>query len=110
MYGSMFLIGAALALAGGVGMFLPPGYRAGVLLALLAGTGVGIAGIAVGSSGFADGAAEDFWRVFFISSIAGFATVAAGLVVAWRRAERIAGRDPGPPARAVRGSAGGASS
>ena len=39
MYGSMFLIGAALALAGGVGVFLPPGDRAGVVLALLGGCG-----------------------------------------------------------------------
>lgn len=88
MYGSMFLIGAALALAAGVGLFLPPGYRSGVVLALLAGAGVGIAGLAIGSSSFSSGAPEDWWRVFFVSSIAGFATVAAGLTVAWRRRVR----------------------
>lgn len=86
MYGSLFLIGAALALAGGIGLFLPPGYRAGVVLALLAGAGVGIAGLAIGSSSFASGAPEDWWRAFFVSSIAGFATVATGLTVAWSRA------------------------
>ncbi len=87
MYGSMFLIGTALALGGGMGVFLPPGYRSPVLLALLAGAGVGIAGLAVGWAFLNDGAAvDDWWRVFFVSSIAGFATVAAGLAVAWRRA------------------------
>jgi hypothetical protein len=86
MYGSMFLIGAALALAGGIGLLLPQGSRAGVVLALLAGAGVGIAGLAIGSSSFTSGDPEDFWRVFFVSSIAGFATVATALTVAWRRA------------------------
>lgn len=85
MYGSLFLIGAALALAGGAGLFLPPGLRSGVLLALLAGAGVGIAGLALGSPSLAAGDATAWWRVFFVSSIAGFSTVAAGLVVAWRR-------------------------
>jgi hypothetical protein len=87
MYGSMFLMGTGLALAGGMGVFLPPGYRSGVLLALLAGVGVGIAGLAVGWAFLSDRvAADDWWRVFFLSSSAGFTTVAAGLAVAWRRA------------------------
>ena len=86
MYASLFLIGAALALAGGVGVFLPSGDRAPVLLALLAGTGVGIAGLALGSSAYADGDNQSWWHVFFASSIAGFAMVTAGLGVAWRRA------------------------
>jgi uncharacterized membrane protein HdeD (DUF308 family) len=85
MYASLFLIGAALALAGIVGLFLPRGHRAGAMLALLAGAGVGIAGIAMGSSSFADGDDAAFWRVFFNSSIVGIATVVAGLTVAvWR--------------------------
>jgi hypothetical protein len=92
MYGSLFLIGAALALAGSVGLVLPRGDRAEILLALLAGAGVGIAGIALGSSQFVDGDEETFWQVFFISSIAGFAIVAAGLALAWVRARRVDAR------------------
>jgi Na+/proline symporter len=88
MYGSLFLIGAALALAGFFGLFLPRGYRAGVPLALVAGAGVGIAGIALGSSSFSDGDPEAFVRVFFDSSVAGFVTVVAGLATAWWRARR----------------------
>lgn len=86
MYGSMFMIGAALALAGGVGVLLPPGYRSGVLLALLTGAGVGIACLPVGWSSLTTGDPEDWWRVFFVSSIAGFAMVVTGLAVVWRRA------------------------
>ena len=86
MYASLFLIGTALALAAGVGLFLPAGSRAAVALALLAGAGVGIAGLAIGSPSFSDGDASAWWRVFFVSSIAGFATVAGASAVAWRRA------------------------
>lgn len=86
MYGSMFLIGAALFLAAGVGLFLPPGYRAGILLALLGGAGIGIAGLATQSGSLSDGSELAFWRTFFASSIAGFATVSAGLAIAWHRA------------------------
>jgi len=89
MYGSMFLIGAALALAGGIGLFLPSGSRAVVALALLAGAGVGIAGLAIGSSSFSEGDPTAWWRVFFVSSIAGFATVATGLTLTWRRARTL---------------------
>jgi hypothetical protein len=90
MYGSMFLIGAALALAGGVGVFLPPGFRSGVLLALLAGAGVGIAGLAVNYSFLSDGASmQDQWRAFFISSVVGFAVVVAGLVASWLSSRRF---------------------
>jgi hypothetical protein len=84
--GSLFLIGAALALAGIVGVVQPPGHRGGALLALLAGAGVGIAGLALGWSSVESGSEVDFWRVFFISSIAGFVTVAATLALAWHRA------------------------
>ena len=84
--GSLFLIGAALALAGVVGVLQPPGHRGGVVLALLAGTGVGIGGLALGWSSVESGSNVEFWRVFFVSSIAGFVTVAATLALAWRRA------------------------
>lgn len=83
----MFLIGAALATAGGVGVLLRPGERVCVVLALLSGAGVGIAGVAVGSSSLAAPDDVETWGlIFFISSIAGFVTVAAALTVAWRRA------------------------
>jgi uncharacterized membrane protein HdeD (DUF308 family) len=89
---SMLLIGAALALAGVVGLFLPPGSRASVLLALLAGTGVGIAGMAIGTSFVQIGEQEELWHVFFISSVAGFIAVIVGLSVLWQRSR---------PARAI---------
>jgi hypothetical protein len=84
--GSLFLIGAALTLAGIVGVVQPPGHRGGALLALLAGAGVGIAGLALGWSSLESGSEVEFWRVFFLSSIAGFVTVAATLALAWQRA------------------------
>ena len=86
MSGSLLLIGTALALAGVVGVLQPPGHRGGVLLALLAGIGVGIAGLALGWSSLESGSEAAFWRVFFISSIAGFVTVAGTLALAWHRA------------------------
>jgi hypothetical protein len=86
MSASLFLIGAALALAGVVGVLQPPGHRGGVVLALLAGTGVGIGGLALGWSSVESGSDVEFWRVFFVSSIAGFVTVAATMALAWRRA------------------------
>ena len=91
MHGSMVLIGAALALAGGFGVVLPPGDRVGVVFSLLAGAGVGIASLAVMFP--TDGDLEECWLVFFVSSIVGFATVVTGLTVTWRRARR------GPAAR-----------
>jgi Na+/proline symporter len=87
MYGSLFLIGAALALAGFFGIFLPHGFRAGVVLSLVAGAGVGIAGVALGSSAYSEDP-DAFVRVFFESSVAGFLTVVAGLVASSWRARR----------------------
>ena len=86
MYGSMFLIGLSLALAALVGVLQPPHHRGTVLLALLGGIGVGIAGLALGSSSFQSGSDADFWRVFYTSSIAGFVAVVAVLAIAWLRA------------------------
>jgi hypothetical protein len=77
-----------LALAGFFGIFLPRGFRAGVVLSLVAGAGVGIAGIAIGSSAYSDGDPDAFVRVFFDSSVAGFLTVVAGLVASSWRAHR----------------------
>jgi NADH:ubiquinone oxidoreductase subunit 6 (subunit J) len=86
MYGSMFLIGLSLALAALVGVLQPPNHRATVLLALLGGIGVGISGLALSWSTLQDARDEDFWRVFFNSSIAGFVAVVVVLAIAWVRA------------------------
>jgi drug/metabolite transporter (DMT)-like permease len=86
MNGSLFLIGAALALAGIIGVLQPPGHRGGALLALLAGIGVGIAGLALRLTALETGREDVFWSTFFACSIAGFVTVVAMLSFAWRRA------------------------
>ena len=86
MYGSMFLIGLSLTLTAVAGVLQPPHHRGIVLLALLAGAGVGISGIALGWSSLERGSDEEFLRVLFSSSIAGFVTVVAVLAIAWRRA------------------------
>lgn len=86
--GSWLLIGAALALAGIVGVLQPPGHRGGVLLALLAGTGVGIGGLALGWASIESGSEQEFWSAFFLSSVAGFVAVIGVLVLAWERARR----------------------
>jgi hypothetical protein len=91
---SLLLIGVALALAGAVGLFLPPGSRAGVLLALLAGTGVGIAGMAIGTSFVQIGEQGELWHVFFISSIAGFIAVVVGLMTLWQRSRPVHAATP----------------
>jgi ABC-type Fe3+-siderophore transport system permease subunit len=89
MYGSMFLVGAALALAGVVGTVMPRGSRGVALLALLAGAGVGIAGLALGSAATVAAAdADAWWRVFLAASVGGFATVVLVLAFAWGRASR----------------------
>ena len=92
MSASIVLVGAALAIAAVVGVLQPPGYRGGALLAILAGAGVGIAGLGVGVPSLSDGTDEEFWFVFFLSSVAGFATVIGVLVLTWRRA-RLKGTD-----------------
>lgn len=91
MSASTVLVGAAIAIAGVVGVRQPPGHRAGVVLALAAGAGVGIAGVGLGLQSISDGSDDQFWSVFFVSSVGGFATVIGVLVLTWRRARR----DPG---------------
>jgi hypothetical protein len=84
---SITLIGLALALAAGVGMFLPRGERWSVLLPLIAGAGVGIASLALGTPDMSESSnSQAFERVFLWSSIAGFITVCLGLVAVWFRA------------------------
>lgn len=93
MSASIVLVGAAIAIAGVVGVLQPPGHRAGVVLALAAGFGVGIAGLGIGVLRISDGSDDQFWSVFFVSSIGGFATVMAVLFLTWRRARSPVGRE-----------------
>lgn len=86
MSASMVLVGAALAIAGIVGVLQPPGHRAGVVLALASGMGVGIVGLGIGVPSISSGSDDEFWSVFFLSSIGGFATVMAVLALTWGRA------------------------
>jgi hypothetical protein len=87
---SVTLIGLAVAIASGVGVFLPLGQRFAVLLPLLAGLGIGIAGLAIGSPDINEPHADRAYeQLFFESSVAGFVTVIAGLVVLWLRAQRV---------------------
>ena len=86
IYGGWLLVGAAMAIAAIVGVLLPLGHRGGVLLALLAGIGVGIASLALHWSSLQTGSDDAFWRAFFRSSIAGFITVTVTLALAWHRA------------------------
>ena len=84
---SIALIGLAIALAPGVGIFLPTGERWAVLLPLIAGAGIGIAGLALGATDpNGPHANQEYEHVFLRSSIAGFVTVVAGLAAVWLRA------------------------
>jgi hypothetical protein len=83
---SIALIGLALAAAGAVGVFVPPCHRWAVLLPLLAGTGIGIAGLAIGTPDPNEvHSSRAFEQVFFQSTVAGFVTVVAGLTFVWLR-------------------------
>ena len=84
---SITLIGLALAIAAGLGVFLPRGERWAILLPLIAGAGVGIAALALGTPDIDQSQSNQaFERVFLASSIAGFITVCLGLVALWFRA------------------------
>jgi hypothetical protein len=89
MQWSFALIGIAIAGAGLVGSYLPRGDRWAVLLPLLAGAGVGIAALAIGTSWDGNQSNDDWWRVFFEGSIAGFVAVAAGLALLIARSNRF---------------------
>jgi ABC-type Fe3+ transport system permease subunit len=93
---SWLLIGVAIALAGVVGVLQPPGHRGTALLALLAGTGVGIGGLALGWASVENGSEQQFWETFFVSSVAGFVTVIVVLLLAWVQARRRP-RSEAPP-------------
>jgi hypothetical protein len=77
---SIALIGIAITGAGLVGAYLPRGDRWAVLLPLLAGAGVGVAVLALGTPE-SDQSNADWWRLFLEGSIVGFLTVAAGLAL-----------------------------
>jgi hypothetical protein len=96
MQWSFILIGAAIAGAGAVGVFLPSGYRWAVLLPVIAGTGVGIVGLAVGGPEISNAKSDDVvWKVFLEASVAGFVTVGAGLAILVVRSLRR-GEAPAP--------------
>ena len=80
MQWSIALIGIAITGAGLVGAYLPRGDRWAVLLPLLAGAGVGVAVLALGTPE-SDQSNADWWRLFLEGSIVGFLTVAAGLTL-----------------------------
>jgi len=86
---SWALIGIAIAGAGLVGAYLPRGDRWAVLLPLLAGAGIGIAVVGLGTSWDGGQSNDDWWRVFFEGSIAGFLTVAGGLTLLLARSHRF---------------------
>jgi len=96
MQWSWALVGVAIAGAGLVGAYLPRGDRWAVLLPLIAGAGMGIAVLAVGTSWDGGQNHDDWWRVFFEGSIAGFLTVAGGLALLIVRSNRFE-RTPAPP-------------
>jgi hypothetical protein len=80
MQWSIALIGIAIAGAGLVGAYLPRGDRWAVLLPLLAGVGVGVAVLALGTQE-SDQSNADWWGLFLEGSIVGFLTVTAGLAL-----------------------------
>ena len=85
---SIALIGLAIALAPGVGIFLPTGQRWAVLLPLLAGAGIGIAGLALGSPDPNEfHSSNAYEQAFLRATVAGFVTVVAGLAAVWLRAQ-----------------------
>jgi hypothetical protein len=81
---AIVLVGLGALEAGLVGALLPAHDRLGAVLALVAGAGVGVIGLALGAAG---GATPEGW-VFLVASAAGFLTVSAVLGIVWRRAAR----------------------
>ena len=78
---AMSLIGLAGVATAGVGVLLPPGERLASLLALVAGAGVGIVALAIGSRIVGpDGSYE---TLFLVASILGFAGTILALALLW---------------------------
>ena len=84
MQWSWALIGLAIAGAGMVGAYLPRGDRWAVFLPLVAGAGSGQSN-------------DDWWRVFFEGSIAGFLHVVGGLTLLAFRSDRFEKRAAARP-------------
>jgi hypothetical protein len=83
---SLALIGVAAIAVAVVGALMPPGTRLEVLLSLLAGAGVGVAGFAAGLLAGLDAVSSTvLTRLFFVATCLGGAAVAIVLVVVWRR-------------------------
>jgi len=80
------LIGLAAVATAAVGLLLPVGDRLPALLALVAGAGVGIVALAIGSQ-IAD-PERGGESIFLVASILGFVATAIALVVLWRTTGR----------------------
>jgi ABC-type uncharacterized transport system permease subunit len=80
--------------AGLVGVVLPEGRRLGALFSLIAGAGVGLVVIGVGS--LLDERNEPSELTFFVASLFGLLTVCGASWAVWRRAVD-AGSSPGEP-------------
>ena len=59
---------------------------------------MGIAGLGLGVPSLSESTDAEFWSVFLLSSIAGFATVIGVLVLAWRRARLASPEEAGDSA------------
>jgi drug/metabolite transporter (DMT)-like permease len=70
--------------AGLVGVALPEGRRLGALFGLVAGAGVGL--VVVGLGSLFDERSEPTAFVFFVASLLGLVTVCAASWIVWRRA------------------------
>lgn len=70
--------------AGLVGVGLPEGRRLGALFALIAGAGVGVMVLGLGS--LADDSNEPSEFTFFLGSVLGFVVVCVALWLVWARA------------------------
>jgi hypothetical protein len=79
----VMLMGLGGVVAGLVGVMLPEGRRLGALFALIAGAGVGIAVLALGSLANPNGEPTEF--TFFLASLLGFLAVCGSCWGVWRR-------------------------
>lgn len=81
------LIGLAAIVAGVFGMRLPSGDRIAAGLALVAGAGVGLVALAIGTQ-IADDSPKGVETVFLVASALGFLATIGGLGLLWRWTRR----------------------